>query len=112
MAIEAIGFLVVLLLVFLFLVEFGIPAILNDREYFWVTKSLFKKKKDVKGMTLKEQIEDAKDTFEEAKRKFDVLRLSADKKSRKARRELEIAGRVYETSKKNLDTLNKTKIKT
>jgi hypothetical protein len=106
------SYLVFILLIIYFIVEIGVPVILNDRPYFWLTKSLFVgKKTNQKGMTLEEQIKDAGEAFETAKRKYETLNLSADKKSKSAMRELKKAEKTFKSSQKTLEGLNKTEIK-
>lgn len=104
-----IGYLLAILLIILFIAEIGVPAVLGDREYFWITKSIFKKKDKSPKKPLEEQISDATIAVNAAKVALEKLSDSANQESSSAKKEYQRLKKIYDDSTTKLNALNKKK---
>jgi hypothetical protein len=103
-----IGYLCGVFVILYFIVEIGVPAVLNDRKYFWITKSIFEKSgTNVK--PLEEQISEATKAVDTAKIALEKLSNSANQESSEAKKEYQRLKEIYDDSASKLDALNKTK---
>ena len=105
-----IGNLLIVLAIIYFLVEVGGPAAIGDTPYFWLTKSIFgKKKNNSRGNTLEDDIAEAMKAVEIAKIALEKVSYSAEQGSSKAKEEYEKLKKIYEDSESKLKALRRTK---